>query len=88
MGMQFFNYQFELYNENISLICEIRTRLEQSVFNEQERCGIKEYVDKLHNNSVLQLFGLLENILSHLRTINNKIIVESMTVREVLHECI
>ena len=87
-NMRFFNYQFELYNENVSLISEIRTRLEQSLFNEQERSKIKKYLHSLDNNSLLQLFGSLENILSYLRTINNKTIVKTMTIRKILNEYI
>ncbi|CAF5055211.1 unnamed protein product [Rotaria sp. Silwood1] len=84
--MHFFNYQFELYDANISLINDIRERFEQKLFHEQEQLEIKNFLDHLDNDSILQLSGLLEYILTYLRTVNNKNIIKMNTIQTFLKE--
>ncbi|CAF4144809.1 unnamed protein product [Rotaria sp. Silwood2] len=56
-NIRFFNYQFELYDDNISLISDIRSRLEQKLFNDNERIKFKSLLDNMENDSLHQLAG-------------------------------
>jgi hypothetical protein len=61
-NMRYFNYQFELYDENSSLINDIRVCFEQKLFDDHKRTQIERFVDCLDNDSLLQLSGSLEYI--------------------------
>ncbi|CAF3346168.1 unnamed protein product [Rotaria sp. Silwood2] len=87
-NMRFFNYQFEFYDENVSLINDIRERFEQKLFHEQEQSEIKKFLDYLDSDSILQLSGSLEYILTYLRTVNNTNIVTMKTIQTFLKEII
>jgi hypothetical protein len=87
-NIRYFNYQFELYDENISLINNIRQRFQQTLFDDHERAEIKRTIYSLDNDSILQLFGLLEYILTYLRNINNKNIIETSTIQTFIKEFI
>jgi hypothetical protein len=85
-NMRYFNYQFELYDENVSLINDIRVRFEQRLFDEHERTEINQFIDSLDNDAILQLSGSLEYILTYLRTVNNQNIVENSTIETFIKE--
>ena len=80
-NIRFFNYQFELYDEDISLINDIRIRFEQILFDDYQRIEIIKLLNILDNNSILQLFGSLEYILTYLRTINNQNLIKTLTIQ-------
>mgnify|MGYP006983380357 FL=1 len=79
-NMRYFNYRGELYDENKSLINDIRQRFSQKLLDDRKRNEIKELISKLDNNSMLEMSNSLEYILTYLRTINNKNIVEISTI--------
>jgi hypothetical protein len=84
-NMRYFNYQFELYDENVSLINEIQKRFEQKLFDDNERAEIKGVLDYFDNHSILQLSGLLESTLAYLRTANSTTMTIEKFIREYIH---
>ncbi len=95
-NMRYFNYQFELYDENVSLINDIRQRFEQKLFNDRKRLEMKRFINDLDNDTILQLSGSLEYILAYLRTItnqnifknNNTNVPEMLTIQAFIKEYI
>jgi hypothetical protein len=85
-NMQYFNYQFELYNENFSLINDIRERFDQKLFHDRKRSEMEQFINSLDNDTILQLSDSLEYILAYLRTITNKNIIkkDNSNVNEIL----
>jgi hypothetical protein len=95
-NMRYFNYQFELYDENVSLINDIRERFEQKLFNDRKRKEMERFINSLDNDSILQLSGSLEYILAYLRTVTNQNIIkkdntnvpETLTIQTFINEYI
>lgn len=87
--IRYFNYQYELYDENVSLIKEIRDRIEQELFENSKRKDIKEHIKILTEDTIINISKSLEYILSYLRTtniknaikLNNKYITETLTIQ-------
>jgi hypothetical protein len=84
-NMRYFNYQFELYDENVSLINDIRKRFEQKLFDDNERAEIKRVLCSFDNHSILQLSGLLECALAYLRTAISTTMTIEKFIREYIH---
>ena len=75
--ISYFDYQFELYDENVSLINQIRERFPQELFdNDRKRADIERSLKNLDNDSIVQLSGSLEYILSYLCTITNENVIK------------
>ena len=75
--ISYFDYQFELYDENVSLINQIRERFPQKLFdNDRKRTEIERSLKNLDNDSIVQLSGSLEYILSYLCTVTNENIIK------------
>ena len=71
-NMSYFNYQFELYDENVSVINYIRERFEQKLLNDAERSKVKKFVEDLDEASILQLSDSLKYIFAYLRTVTKE----------------
>jgi hypothetical protein len=84
-NMRYFNYQFELYDENVSLINDIRKRFEQKLFDDKERAEIQRVLCSFDNHSILQLSGLLECALAYLRTAISTTMTIEKFIREYIH---
>ena len=87
-NIRYFNYQFELYDENMSLINDIRKRFPQKLFEQQERFKIREHIDSSDNNSCLEISGSLEYILRYLQNMNNQNLIENLTIENFINEYI
>ena len=85
-NIRYFNYQFELYDENLSLINDIRQRFDQKLFDQQRRTQLKTLLSSLDNNSSLEISGSLEYILKYLQNVNNQKIVEEYTIERFIRE--
>ena len=82
--MSYFDYQFELYDENVSLVNNIRERFPQQLFdNDRKRAEIERFLASLDNDAILQLSGSLEYILVYLCTVTNENIIKT-SVSETL----
>ena len=85
-NIKFFNYQFELYDENMSLINDIRIRFEQKLIDDVHKKMIEREISSLNNDQILQLFNSIEYILSYLRNVNNKNIIKTSTIQKFIDE--
>ena len=86
--MRYFNYQFEFYDENMSLINDIRQRFSQKFFEDQTRKEIQQTIASFDNISSMEISGSLEYILTYLRNVNNPGIIENLTIESFVTEYI
>jgi hypothetical protein len=67
--MNYFNYQFELYGENSSLINDVRARVKQELLTDDERTKLQGYISDMNNEGILHYLGSLDYVFTYLATI-------------------
>ncbi|CAF3439065.1 unnamed protein product [Rotaria socialis] len=67
--INYFNYQFELYGENTSLINEVRARVKQELLIDDERTKLRGYISEMSNEGILHYLGSLDYVFTYLSTI-------------------
>jgi hypothetical protein len=95
-NIRYFNYQYELCGENVSLINEIRERFEQKLFDDSKRGEIEQHIKTLTEDSITTIYESLECVLSYLRTVNmkniikvnNKYITDALTIQTFINDYI
>ncbi|CAF3136286.1 unnamed protein product [Rotaria sp. Silwood2] len=65
--LHFLNYQFELYDENTSLITDVRRRIEQKLLTNKERIELQNLIKNISNDDILHYLGSLDYIFTYLR---------------------
>ncbi|CAF4119790.1 unnamed protein product [Rotaria sp. Silwood2] len=66
-----FNYQFELYNENISLITNIRRRIPQTLLSLVDRAKFKSLLVRMDHYNIVHCLGFLDNVFTYLCNIDD-----------------
>lgn len=74
-NIRYFNYQFELYDESVSVISNIRERFKQKLINDEQRSKVHKFLDKFDEASILELSNSLEYIFAYLGTVTNESIL-------------
>jgi hypothetical protein len=69
-NLRYFNYQFELYGENSSLINHVRARVKQEPLNVDERAKLKGLIQDMSNDTILDYLGSLDYVFTYLRNID------------------
>ncbi|CAF3798071.1 unnamed protein product, partial [Rotaria sp. Silwood1] len=67
--LNYFNYQFELYGENSSLINDVRARVKQELLTDDERTKLQGYISEMSNEGILHYLGSLDYVFTYLATI-------------------
>ncbi|CAF0841320.1 unnamed protein product [Didymodactylos carnosus] len=67
----YLNYQFELYNEDISLINDIRRRVKQQKFISDDRKKLRKLLLEMDNDDIMHYLGSLDYVFTYLRNIND-----------------
>ena len=70
--MNYFNYQFELYGENSSLINDVRARVKQESLSDDERTKLQGYITEMSNEGILHYLGSLDYVFTYLSTISDE----------------
>jgi hypothetical protein len=65
--LHYLNYQFELYAENASLINDVRGRVKQTRFTDDERIKLKNLIVRMNNDDILNFLGSLDYVFTYLR---------------------
>jgi hypothetical protein len=65
--LRFLNYQFELYNENTSLINGVRDRIKQQQLSNDERTKLLRLITGMNNDDILNYLGSLDYVFTYLR---------------------
>ncbi|CAF1321963.1 unnamed protein product [Rotaria sordida] len=65
--LHFLNYQFELYDENTSLITDVRRRIEQELLVNKKRTELQNLIKSISNDDILHYLGSLDYIFTYLR---------------------
>ncbi|CAF5159860.1 unnamed protein product [Rotaria magnacalcarata] len=65
--IHYMNYQFELYEENASLITDVRRNSEQKLLSEKKRTELQKSIDTIPNDDMLQYLSSLDPIFTYLR---------------------
>jgi hypothetical protein len=65
--LHFLNYQFELYAENASLINDVRARVKQTRFTNDERIKLETLIVRMNNDDILNFLGSLDYVFTYLR---------------------
>ncbi|CAF3661661.1 unnamed protein product [Rotaria socialis] len=65
--IHYMNYQFELYEENASLITDARRNSEQKLLSEKKRTELRKSIDTIPNDDMLQYLSSLDPIFTYLR---------------------
>ena len=92
--IRYLNYQFELYDENISRINEMRKYLKPELLTSSKQQEIQQQINDLCEDSIVKISKSLVCILSHLHAANRKIFAETLTIKTFidtyiqLKECI
>ena len=79
--MNYFNYQFELYGENSSLINDVRARVTQGLLNEDERTKLRGYISEMSNEGILHYLGSLDYVFTYLSTITDDLDNNTSTIQ-------
>ncbi|CAF1519831.1 unnamed protein product [Adineta ricciae] len=80
-----FNYQFELSEENASLINDIRRISEQKALPEKKRDELQKSIDSTQNGDILHCIGLLDQIFTYLRHCERQS-VENLTIKTFIEQ--
>ena len=64
--LHLFNYQFELYAENIALITQIRERIPQQSLLPNERMKLSRALRNMNNDELIHLIGSLDHMFTYL----------------------
>ncbi|CAF2088542.1 unnamed protein product [Rotaria magnacalcarata] len=65
------NYQFELYNENSSLITNIRRRIPQTLLSTVDRTKFKNLLVRMDHYDIVHCLGFLDNVFTYLCNIDD-----------------
>jgi hypothetical protein len=65
------NYQFELYNENNSLITNIRRRIHQTPLSNIDRAKFESLLSRMNRDEMIQCLGSLDHIFTYLCNIDD-----------------
>ncbi|CAM4941343.1 unnamed protein product [Rotaria socialis] len=65
------NYQFELYNENSSLITNIRRRIPQTLLSTVDRAKFKSLLVRMYHYDIVHCLGFLDNVFTYLCNIDD-----------------
>lgn len=79
--MNYFNYQFELYGENSSLINDVRNRVTQELLSEDERTKLRGYITEMSNEGILHYLGSLDYVFTYLSTITDDLEKNPLTIQ-------
>ncbi|UJR36511.1 hypothetical protein I4U23_029232 [Adineta vaga] len=86
--LRFLNYQFELYSENTALINDVRRRIKQELFKENERMKLKNLINSMQNDDMLHYLGSLDYVFTYLRNMDDGITNESVTIQTFVEKYI
>ncbi|CAF4140778.1 unnamed protein product, partial [Rotaria sordida] len=64
--LHFLNYQFELYEENTSLINDVRTRIKQKQLPNVDRTKLQSLITTMDNDEILDYLDSLDYVVIHL----------------------
>jgi hypothetical protein len=67
------NYQFELYNENNSLITNIRRRINQTSLSNVDRAKFESLIVRMNRDEIVQCLGSLDHIFTYLCNIDDDV---------------
>ena len=86
--LRFFNYQFELYGENSSLINNVRARIRQEPLNVDEHTKFRGLIQGMSNDMILNYLGSLDFVFTYLSSIDmnangNSTTIESFIRRNI-----
>ncbi|CAF1040574.1 unnamed protein product, partial [Didymodactylos carnosus] len=80
--INFLTYQFELYNENTSLINEVRLRVRpQQRFADEDRNKFKNLIITMEPNHILGFLGSLDNMFTYIRIISEDRLRDNMSIQ-------
>ncbi|CAF1662632.1 unnamed protein product [Rotaria sp. Silwood1] len=83
--IHYMSYQFELYEENASLISDIRRNSEQKLLPEKKRSELQKLIDSISNDDILHYIGSLDQIFTYLRHCEHKS-MHSLTVKTFIEQ--
>jgi hypothetical protein len=83
--LYFLNYQFELYQENTSLITDVRKRIEQIPLTIKKRTELQSSINSMSNDDILHYLGSLDYIFTYLRYFGHKN-VQVLTIKRFIEE--
>ena len=66
--LNYFNYQFEFYGQNTSLISNVRARVKQELLTDDERTKLQGYISDMSNEGILHYLGSLDYVFTYLST--------------------
>ena len=66
-------YQFELYNENSSLITNIRRRINQIALSTVDRSKFKSLLVRMNHDDIVHCLGLLDDVFTYLCNIDDDV---------------
>ncbi|CAF1357575.1 unnamed protein product, partial [Didymodactylos carnosus] len=67
------NYQFELYNENNSLITNIRRRINQTSLSVVDQAQFKSLLVRMNHDEIVHCLGLLDHVFTYLCNIHDDV---------------
>ena len=65
--LHYFNYQFEWYAENQSLINDVRARVQQMTLSDDERMNLRNLIVHIKNDDILNFLGSFDYVFTYLR---------------------
>jgi hypothetical protein len=83
-NLHFFNYQFELYTENTSLITHIRHRIPQQPLPSDERIKLAKLLATITDDEIVHYLGSLDYIFTYLCNVGES--VKSYTIQAFVEE--